>query len=711
MLFREILNIFRRWLWLLILGALIGGLLGYLSIARRTTVFEAAAGVVPIKRDFQVKLEPRFETTTSDVLTSDTRGNDGLATLASVVTNEAIAETVFNELQDSMPPRFKTPSDLVSSVSAEVRDGIIRVKVRSGDPAFAAKLANAWARHYATYINRIYSGQADTVDLTPQVEAAKQRYQTAEAAVVDFIRANDVEEKKLALTEKQTMVDELLRMRRESLTGNLQRLVDRRTKTSEILTAAQVLKELQSNSESTATNTANTLGLLLLQFASVTGGTTTTPATTDVSTQAIVGREPQFQFSPRTLEEVASSPEKLLNDLDHLIAVLQQNLDQYDSEITTVSETIGAAKQLEQDPIIAGIMTEMRDLRSESAALDAQRQSLERERDLLWDGYNLLANGAEELNITAGASDGSVVRFAVPASIPRRPLQAPASQQIILGALVGFIASLAVAFLLEIMDDKVRRREDVEQVVQLPLLGLVPRGVTRQGNGLPIALSNSTAPVVESARFLRDRIESHSQASQVIVLTAVAPKGGASSLLANLAVVTAQAGRRVIVVDANVRSPQLHEWFGTANNTGLANLVANPERSVESALQPTMVTGLRVLTAGSAATLTPDILATPQMSEILSQLRQLADLVLIDTASAGVASDAVWLTEMADGVVFVARSGKSSVADIQHVRDAMERVSGRVIGLVLNYAPGTKNSHLPSSAPETKAPRLAPASQ
>ena len=94
MLLREIFNIFRRWLWLLILAVVIGGVLGFINVARRPSVYEATAGVVPIRRDFEVKLEPRVQTTTSDILASDSRTNNGLTTLASVVTNEAIAETV-----------------------------------------------------------------------------------------------------------------------------------------------------------------------------------------------------------------------------------------------------------------------------------------------------------------------------------------------------------------------------------------------------------------------------------------------------------------------------------------------------------------------------------------------------------------------------------------------------------------------------------------
>lgn len=702
MLFREILAMLRRWLWLLILGAVIGGVLGYISVARRPLVYEAAAGVVPIRRDFVVKLEPRVETTTSDILSSDSRTNDGLATLASVVTNEAIAETVFSSVQDSAPARFKEPSDLVSSVSSEVRDGIIRVKVRSTDPRFASTLANAWARAYAVYVNRIYSGSSGTVELGPQVESAKERYETAEAAVVDFIRANDVDEKRLAIDEKQAMVDELLRLRRESLTGQLNRLADRRQKLADVLVSAQVLKDLQAQNESVATSAANTLGLLLLQLASVEGMATASTG------GGVLGQGPQIQFNPTSLEELVTSPEQLVSDLDHLIAVLQQRQQETETEIAAISAQIGLAQQLEADPLLAGILTEIRALRSESAALTAQRQALERERDLLWDGYTLLANEAEELSIASGATDGSVVRFAVPASVPRRPIQTPPLQQAILGAVFGFVIAAVVAFLLEIMDDKVRSREDVEEVVHLPLLGLVPRSAPLQ-NGAPISLGSSTAALVESVRFLRDVLESHAQTSQVVLFTPVTPRSGASSLAANLAVVTAQAGRRVILVDADIRSPRLHQWFGLSNDAGLANLAETPTPALEALLQSTSVPGLRVLTTGSAHRLTPDLLASPQMAGLLDQLRQQADLVVIDAASASVASDAILLAEKADGVVLVLRSGKASVSDIQHVREAVEMVSGHVLGVVLNYAPSARNIRLSSGAAVGSEPNAAAA--
>jgi non-specific protein-tyrosine kinase len=276
-----------------------------------------------------------------------------------------------------------------------------------------------------------------------------------------------------------------------------------------------------------------------------------------------------------------------------------------------------------------------------------------------------------------------VVRFAIPASVPRRPLASPPTQQAILGGLLGLMIGIALAFLLELMDDKVRRREDVEQVVQLPLLGLVPRSPTHQ-NGAPIALADTAAPIVESARFLRDLLESHAQASQLILFTPVAPSSGASSLAAHVAIVTAQAGRQVILVDADIRTPKLHAWFGLPNDAGLANLTATPPPGLETILRPTAVPGLRLLTTGSAQRLSPDLLASPAMAAILADLRQHADLILIDAAAANTASDAVLLAEHADGVVLVVRSGKSTVTDIQHVREAVEMVEGRVLGVVLN---------------------------
>ncbi len=687
MIFREVLTIMRRWLWLIALGTVLGGLLAYAAYLRAPELFRTSAGVILVKRDFQVNLEPRFQTTTDNSLISLKEGDAGLRPLASVVSSEAIAGSVFNDLEGQKPASVEQPTDLLNMISSEVKDGIIRVIATAHDPAFAAKLANAWANRYATYVNRIYSGKSLEMNLEPAVTEAQKNYQEAVAQLADFTRLHDTSQTDLEIAEKEAILDEILRSRRETLTGKLGKLNQRRTRTETILADAQALKNLVEKGESTTTNTANTLSLLFLQFSvSDTMGTAL-----DTSTTTAGGNELQFVFNPQRLEEIASTPDELERDLDRLILTLTKRLQDYDQQIAEISKVIAGANKLEQDPLLNSLLSQLRTLRADNQILVSQQQDLTRQRDLMWDSYTLVANEAKELQISSGASDGALVRFAIPASLQRTPVKGNGVRTLVLGVIMGAVLSTALAFVLEMLDDKVRRREDVEMVLQLPVLGLAPRSAATKGNDLAI-FNQSTVPMVETARALRSRLEPVSTTPITLLFTAASPQAGTSTLVANLAAVTAQSGRSVILIDANLRSPQQHTLFKISNSIGLTDLLADPARTIDNALQTTSVSGLRLLTSGPLGALSPDLLSSQRMLDILAQIHGMADIVLIDTAAAGAVTDAVALVGATNGVILVLRSGVSAVGDVQHLRGAIEAAQGHILGVVLNHAPDVKAS-------------------
>jgi capsular polysaccharide biosynthesis protein len=576
MLLREILLIMGRRAWFLALGVVIGGLIAYWQVTSSPVLYEADAGVVLVRRSTEVKLEPRFQTSIINELNTTDRTNSGLQTLASLVTNEAIARAVFREMQDSLPSRVATPQDLLRFISAEVRNGIIRIKARAPEPQFATDLANTWAEHYAQYVNRLYAGQVVNTDLGTQVEDARRRYQEAQAALVAFLKEDQTATLTSRLQERQATLNRLLQLRAEERAGNLQRLYERRQQAQNVLGDALVLRDLLSAPGSSAANAANTLALLSLQVNAIESGVSPTVSLdtdgTKAPSLAQTGTNLQFTFTPRTLSDVAVSAEALRADLDNLIVVLQNRIAAYEAEIAELTRTSVGENASGLDPELQALFAEVASLQAQIAEQKSRREQLENERNRLWESYNLMANASQEVLLTTSTNDGTVLRFAIPASVPRRPVQAPPTQAVILGGFVGLIVAMAFVFGLELIDDRVRTRADVETVLELPVLGVVPKGKTDDGKR-PIALTHPQAPVAEGVRFVRAALEAAPTPARSLLITSMGEGEGKTTVAANLAVVSAAAGLSVILVDANFRNPQLHTRFGLSDQRGLLPLL------------------------------------------------------------------------------------------------------------------------------------------
>ncbi len=692
MLLREILLIMGRRAWFLALGVVIGGLIAYRQVTSSPFLYEADAGVVLVRRSTEVKLEPRFQTSIIDELNTTDRTNSGLQTLASLVTNEAIARAVFREFQGSLPPRIGTPQDLLRFISGEVRNGIIRVKARALDPQFAADLANTWAEHYAQYVNRLYAGQVLNTDLGAQVEEARRRYQEAQAALVAFLKEDQTATLESRLRERQATLERLLQLRAEERAGNLQRLYERRQQAQNVLGDALVLRDLLSASGSSAADAANTLALLSLQVNAIESGVSPTlslredQSGSQQGTAQTVEKNLQFTFTPRTLTDVAVSAEALRTDLDNLIVVLQNRIAAYEAEIAELTRTSIEENASNLDPELQALFAEVASLQAQIAEQKSRRDQLENERNRLWESYNLMANASQEVLLTTSTNDGTVLRFAIPATVPRRPVQSAPTQAAMLGGFVGLIVAMAFIFGLELIDDRVRTRTDVETVLELPVLGVVPKGKTGDGRR-PIALAHPQAPVAEGVRFVRAALEAAPTPARSLLITSMGEGEGKTTVAANLAVVSAAAGLSVILVDANFRNPQLHTLFGLSDQRGLLPLLMANHANLEAHLQTTAVPGLRVLVAGSGDGMAPDWLARPLMKTIVEAATSLADLVILDTSAARMFTDPLTLAGLVEGVVLVIRPGKATVPEIEHFRQSLAAVDAHLLGVVLNGVP------------------------
>ena len=246
------------------------------------------------------------------------------------------------------------------------------------------------------------------------------------------------------------------------------------------------------------------------------------------------------------------------------------------------------------------------------------------------------------------------------AEAPLRPIRPRTAQNTLLAAVVGAMLALGAIFLIEYLDDVLKNPDDVESVLGLATLGAVPViAETTPGNELATLGENALAK--ESYRVLRTNLQfaSVDRPLRTVLITSASPSEGKSLTAANLGVVLAQAGRRVVVVDADLHRPRQHRIFKLPNNIGLTNALLNEGGSLDGLLQETGVPGLQLLTSGSVPPNPAELLGSARMRELLAQLTALADIVVLDTPPTMAVSDTAILASEVDGVLLVLDAGKT----------------------------------------------------
>ncbi len=201
-----------------------------------------------------------------------------------------------------------------------------------------------------------------------------------------------------------------------------------------------------------------------------------------------------------------------------------------------------------------------------------------------------------------------------------------------------------------------------------------------------VTISNPRSPVAEAYRALRTNLEFSGldKPLRSMVVTSASPDEGKSTTLANLAVTIAQAGKRVILVDCDLRRPSLHQIFNVRNNMGITDLMRDESLMSNPPLQDTPVPSLKLLTSGQLPPNPAELLGSRRMSEIIACLLGQADVVLFDTPPIIAVTDAALLSAKVDGVILVIGAGKTRREHARKAKALLDKVNARLVGTVLN---------------------------
>ena len=201
-----------------------------------------------------------------------------------------------------------------------------------------------------------------------------------------------------------------------------------------------------------------------------------------------------------------------------------------------------------------------------------------------------------------------------------------------------------------------------------------------------ITISTPRSPISEAYRELRTNLAfaSLDTAIRTIVVTSPGPDEGKSTTLANLAVTVAQAEKRVILMDCDLRRPCLHKLFGLSNDVGLTTLIVDEAALSDPPLQETGISGLRLLASGPLPPRPPDLLGSRRMEKVIAALMERGDVILLDAPPIIAVTDAAVLATKVDGVLLVVSAGNTGRENARQAVARLEKVKARIIGAVLN---------------------------
>lgn len=247
------------------------------------------------------------------------------------------------------------------------------------------------------------------------------------------------------------------------------------------------------------------------------------------------------------------------------------------------------------------------------------------------------------------------------------PVSPDYNRNMILGGVIGAFLGLLIGYLIDFFNTRIKTEDDMDQMGGMrPLASVGPIKGSQAPQRL-VTLNDAYSPTAEAYRMFRSHIDTFpaEKPVQTLAIMSAGPREGRSTTAANLAVAMAQTGRRVILVDTDLRQPSLHEYFSLPNDTGLTNLLALEKASPANYLRPTGVENLRLL-AGGPLSLQPSLLVgSDQFEQMVTALRDEADLIIFDTPALLAVVDATLIARVTDATLLVVLSGATRASSLE----------------------------------------------
>lgn len=306
--------------------------------------------------------------------------------------------------------------------------------------------------------------------------------------------------------------------------------------------------------------------------------------------------------------------------------------------------------------------------------------------------YDLLLKKFQEASLSSGItfSNLQIVDGAV---VPKGPVKPKKGLYLALAVLVGIFGGVFAAFFVDYMDDTFKTSEDVDKLLKLSVLDVVPLAPAKSG---PIYMTTDPqSATAEAFRTIRTGLILSAAVAElkVILLTSATPNEGKTTTAANLAVSMSLMGEKILLIDCDMRRRSLHDMFDIKNDMGISDVIIAPDTLSQAIQHIDLYPQLDILTGGKHAPNPSELLGSEQMKTFIAHVRNQYDRVIIDSPPLLAFSDPLVLANLADGVILVVWGGKTPRDLIQKAVQLVKGINARILGVVLNKIDTTKRSY------------------
>ena len=690
---REYLRVLIKRKWLVI--GIVAGIFAIVAIAslRQTPVYEAVGQIVVNKAD------SNLITFKDSMPVVDYYDQSDLDTEVRILQSDLLALQVVRQLNLDKRPEFgghpeqKQPnlvadplqndsnrtSALLGAFRGNLRVAlipntrIIEIHYNSTDPQLAASAVNTLA---ATYVEQNFKTKFESTMqasdwLSKQLVDLQMKVETSQEKLVRYQKEHEI----LGIDEKQNITTEKLdEVNKEMTSAEFDRMqkeaVYRQTQSGdpEAVAAAIIAGNIGGgNGTSLLDKLREQQANLRIQVA-------------ELSTQLGPAYPKVAQLNSQ-LKEIDRQVQTEINKaVDHLRG-------EYEAALQRETMLRGSFEKQKQ---------EANKLNESAIEYSLLKRDVESNRTL----YEGLLEKLKEAGVTAGLRSNNF-RIINAARVPTAPSEPNIPRNLAFALVLGAISGVGLAFLLENMDNTVRTPEQAQAISALPSLGMIPLGsksTNRGPGGTRLALTSSKEAVemvtqvrpqsqmAESYRALRTSLllSNLGAPPKVVMVTSARPQEGKTTTSINTAIVLAQKGTRVLLVDADLRRPSVHKTLGMGPRSGLSNVLTGSATLQQTVVTSPVLPNLFVLPAGSPPPNPAELLASSNMRDLLAELREQYDHIVIDTPPTLSVTDAVVLSPRADATILVIRSGQTTKQALRRSRDILMQVNAHVAGVLLN---------------------------
>ncbi len=547
------------------------------------------------------------------------------------------------------------------------QDRIMYVVVRDEDPQLATDIANNHITTYIEYTRNLLSTNTKSASgaLQQEFELAEANLRKAEATLYQFQKDNDL--LAVSLEDRQNLVS-------ANITSFTQRMNEARAKKIEIGSKLDRMRKAAAAATSLLDSPILMMGesssfdALRAQYYS--------ERNQFLQIEKEVGpKHPDFQRQKAKVDDLRAALE---SEALRIIGGVEET---YKAAVATESALGQEVNQFTKDAFELG----------PKIVAYNERQ---REKKSIEDRYNILRNRLSTSELTERMNTSTETSYAKrldPALKPTTPVSPSIRTNAMIAGGLAFFVACGLLFLMVFMDRSIKSTADAQQAAGAPVLGVIP---VVNSEDLPrnderardlYVHEHPASSVAECCRSLRTSVlfSGADRKLKTIVVSSSNPREGKTMSVIYLGTTMAQSGKRVLLIDTDMRRPRLHASTGVPRNTGLSNLILG-DHDYEEVIKTTDIPNLWVLPCGPTPPNPAELLMTKRFEAVLAELETRFDLIILDSPPLQPVTDAVVLAREVDGVILVVRAGKTQREEIKRSAKQLRSVGGSIIGVILN---------------------------